>query len=595
MSLAERYLNITNNNFTFLVDNEELNENIKSYQENFVLNHYNPENLKSNLLIKIHNYIDNVYNKINIEGADINYYLEHINIESKIKFVNIINLLKINNIISMMDYGQKHSLNNHYVYFRYEYFKYFNFRIINGKYNINKKDGLKILEELINDNWSNINFENLINFTSTINRMKFFNQNIDVFKNIFENKFNSKDNIDKLIVYLTQNFIEDTETNQSDHQINNDFSDEYDNENYNEFENENELESRNKKFNFRFIIDNLKSNGYGLFEEYQIQVFNRYKHSIVYEQLKKDISLIHYFMKIICQKEATNVNRCVNEMLIRIRDYLFDIEDSYNSNQDYQKIRIDLQSEKYKTLDLKTLRRDKHNFIMLKYLFGDPIIKNYKINKSIEPYFDIYRAFYSNRYPDREISFDIIKSSITGEIEYTDTKYYIHMATIQYIVLEAIMNSQSGLTINEISTQTNIPIISLKETINSLLKIKLVGKTNGKSIESIKIIENPNFSYEKTKISIYSLVQNDKLTTNTEKPREFLHDRNIIVYSNLIDYVKKNKYFYQDTIEESIKYRIPFTITNEQLEYSINQAIKDTIVNKIQVDTNEQILYQYNE
>jgi hypothetical protein len=593
MSLAERYLNITNNNFTFLVDNEELNENIKSYQENFVLNHNNPENLKNNLLIKIHDYIDNVYNKINIEGADINYYLEHINLESKIKFVNIISLLKINNIISMMDYGQKHSLNNHYINFRYEYFKYFNLRIINGKYNINKTNGLKTLHELINDNWSNINFDNLINFTSTINRMKFFNLNIDIFKNIFENKFNSKDNIDKLIVYLTQNFIVDTETNQSDYQINNDFSDEYDNENYNEFEND--LESRNKKFNFRFIIDNLKSNGYGLFEEYQIQVFNRYKHSIVHEQLKKDISLIHYFMKIISQKEATNVNRCVNEILIRIRDYLFDIEDSYNSNQDYQKIRIDLQSEKYKTLDLKTLKRDKHNFIMLKYLFGDPIIKNYKINKSIEPYFDIYKAFYSNRYPDREISYDIIKSSITGEIEYTDTKYYIHMATIQYIVLDAIMNSKSGLTVNEISTQTNIPVISLKETINSLLKIKLVGKTNGKSIESIKIIENPNFSYEKTKISIYSLVQNDKLTTNIEKPREFLHDRNIIVYSNLIDYVKKNKYFYQDTIEESIKYRIPFTITNEQLEYSINQALKDTIVNKIQVDTNEQILYQYNE
>ena len=586
MSLAERYLNITNNNFTFLVDNEELNENIKSYQENFVLNHNNPENLKNNLLIKIHNYIDNVYNKINIEGADINYYLEHINIESKIKFINIINLLKINNIISMMDYGQKHSLNNNYIYFRYEYFKYFNSRIINGKYNINKKDGFKILHELINDNWSNIKFDNLINFTSTINRMKFFNLNIEIFKNIFENKFNTKDNIDKLIVYITQNFIADTETNNEINKINNDFSDEYDNEYENEFENE--LEPRNKKFNFRFIIDNLKSNGYGLFEEYQIQVFNRYKQSIDHEQLKKDISLIYYFMKIIAQKEATNVNRCVNEMLIKIRDYLFDIEDSYNSNHD-------LQSEKYKTLDLKTLRRDKHNFIMLKYLFGDETIKNYKINKNIEPYLDIYRAFYSNRYPDREISYDIIKSSTTCEIEYTDTKYYIHMALIQYIVLDTIMNSKSGLTINEISEQTNIPVISLKETINSLIKIKLVGKTSGKNIESIKIIENPNFSYEKTKISIYSLVQNDKLTTNTEKPREFLHDRNIIVYSNLIDYVKKNKYFYKDTIEESIKYRIPFTITNEQLEYSINQALKDTIVNKIQVDSNEQILYQYNE
>jgi HD-GYP domain-containing protein (c-di-GMP phosphodiesterase class II) len=181
----------------------------------------------------------------------------------------------------------------------------------------------------------------------------------------------------------------------------------------------------------------------------------------------------------------------------------------------------------------------------------------------------------------------------------------------QFLVLEEIQASKTGLTISEIVDKTGIPINSLKEIINSLIKIKLIGKSSGTSIETIKIIENKNFSYEKNKISIYSMVQNINSNSNsnsksnsnptkqTEKSREFLHDRNIIVYANVIDYVKKNKYFYPDTISESIKYSIPFTISCEQIEYSINQALKDSIVKQISIGTNsnssEQIMYKYNE
>jgi hypothetical protein len=578
MSLIERYLNINNNNLLDIVG-QELFDNITTYQENYVLYQNNPVELKTQLINKLHKYVDNIYELLCIDDVDINYYLEHIELNSKTKFNKIIRELRIDNIISMMDYRLKEK--NQYKYFRNEYYKYFNTIIINGKYKINNTNETKILLELISENWSNITFDNLLNFTSVLNRMKYYEQNINAFKNIYQEKFNSKENIKKLSTYITTNFVEEND---------NKFNEEDDDNNF----------GGEKRFNFRFVIDNLKSNGFELFEEYREQIMGRYVNVINREQLLKDKKLIFYFMRIISEKESSTVNRVVNEMLIKIRDYLYDIEDSYNANQDYQRIKIDLQSEKYRDFDLSSLRRDKHNFAILKYLFGDDTnlksnFDNYKLNKNIEPYFDIFRAYYSNRYPDRKISFDMIKSSITVELSY-DKTYYIHMSMIQYIILDIVMNNPNGLTIGEIHKFTGIPIGNLKEPINSLLKIKLIGKTSGTSIDTVKIIENPNFNYEKNKISIYSLVQTDKSDTKSDnKPREFLHDRNIIVYANLIDWVKKNKFFYKDTIIESIKYKIPFGITNDQLDYAISQGLKDDIIKEISVNKTEYSdhMYQY--
>ena len=576
--LVSKYINLTNRDFIGLgILSPELSEEIISYQDNFLMYYNNPSTLKLLLDEKISKYVDSIYSKLCIENVDINYYLEHINIVSKVRFYEITKILQISHTISMMDHGTKDK--NTYKYFSNEYYKYFNLKILNSQYSIKKQK--KKLIELVDENWSNINFDNLINFTTTLNRLKYFDQDVSIYAEIYENKFNSKESIKKLVSYIIQNFVDPTELE----------------ENYN-FEEENDS---NKKYNFRFIVDNIKSNGFALFEEYYEQLINRYKHSIAIEQIKNDKNIILYFMKIISQKESTSVNRFVNEMLIKIRDYIYDLEDSYNNNHDYQKIRIETQSDKYKDFDLSTLKREKYNFTMIKYLFGEETIKNYILNQNIEPYFDIYRSHYYNRYPDRQISYDIIKSNITVELKYNDQTYFIHMAIIQYLVLYRIINNSHGLTINQISEETGILVGELKETINSLIKIKLIGKTGGNlsDIETIRLIQNPNFSYDKNKISIYSLVQKEKQDDKIEKPKEFLHDRNTIVYSNLIDWIKKNKFFYKDTLIDSIKYKIPFGITDDQIEYSINKAVNDDIIKKINISNNpldnEKIMYQYSD
>ena len=210
MSLIERYLNININNNNLLdIVGQELFDNITTYQKNYVLYQNNPEELKTNLVNKLHKYVDNIFELLCIEDVDINYYLEHIELNSKTKFNKITRQLQIDNVISMMDYRLKEK--NQYKYFRNEYFRYFNTKIINGKYKINNTNETKILSELILENWSNITFDNLLNFTSVLNRMKYYEQNIDAFKIIYQEKFNCKDNIKKLATYITKIFVEENE------------------------------------------------------------------------------------------------------------------------------------------------------------------------------------------------------------------------------------------------------------------------------------------------------------------------------------------------------------------------------------------------
>jgi hypothetical protein len=506
---------------------------------------------------------------INIENADINYYIENINIKSKIKFKQVIKEIDTDHLISMMDYKDK-KIDSYYKYFQSEYYKYFNLKIINGIYNLVKNPTYH-LHEQINDSWSNINFENIINFTHTLNRMKYFGQSVELFQFIIETKFDSKENIKKLIDYIYTNFVE--ESDNTDNTDNTSSLDDYSEED----------DNKDKKFNFRFVIENLKSNGFSLFEDYFIQIKSRYKQQINIDHLKKDKKLIYYFIRIVSNKDANSVNRYVNDMLIRIRDYIYDLEDSYSNNNAYSKIRLEKTSEKYADLDLTQLKRENYNFLIFKYCFADEIVSKFKPTLKLEPYLDIFRAYYKSRYPDRDYLIDIIKSTLVCKIK-LDKIYYIHLALIQYIVFDIIIKSESdGIGIMDISTQTDIPITCLQETINSLIKIKLVARTSDSTLENIKLIQNKSFTYEKNKISIALMIIKEKSGESVENVREFMFDKSMIVLCNIIDYVKKNKYFYEDTIVESIKYKIPFSINPEILKKAIEEALKKEMIKKIDI------------
>jgi RecG-like helicase len=222
---------------------------------------------------------------------------------------------------------------------------------------------------------------------------------------------------------------------------------------------------------------------------------------------------------------------------------------------------------------------------------------NLVFNEKIAPYFDIYKSYYSSRFPDRSIEFNPIMSSLIIKMLFLEKTYYIHLALIQYIVLDIIYKSNDGITIDKISKETNIEIKYLKETINSLLTSKLIKKSTN---NQVRLFINFDFSHPNNKISIKDLILKEE-NKQEETLKEFLHDRNTIVLSNMYSYIKKNKTFRKDILINEIQPKIPFKVTQEQIENAIKILLDKEDITSVNLkspyNSNEitETIYQYSE
>jgi hypothetical protein len=587
ISIIDRYLNF-NNNFV-LLDNLgiEINSSILVYNNYYRTLVSNPDNIKELISEQINKYISNKYKLINLKNADINYYIENINLFAKKKFREIISELNIEHIISMLDYCS--NTNKNYLDCRNQYYKIFYDKIICGLYNPVGIQTESKLDSIINDNWNKINFDNFINFTKTLNKIKYLGQNVDNYIKLISDKFDSGENITKLLDYINKVFFDDIKNNPNNlnDSDNLDNSDNSDNSDKSYITDNVDWVKESTKYNFRFVVDNLKSNGYLMFEEYNKQLKSRYGKPQKIDSIKKDKKLINYFIYIVSKKDSNSVNRKVNEILLRMRGYIYDLEDSYYNNIGYQKIIVKQESEKYKSVDLSSYNRSNCTFNIFKYsnsnssnLSNSTGQYQYNLDSKVEPYFDIYRKYYNSRYPDREVEFDPIQSTLIVKMKFMEKNYYIHMALIQYIVLDIIYSSDS-INMIGLSEKSKINIEDLQSTINSLLQIKIIKRTNAKSIEELKFYINYDFTHDNNKISISSLVCKEDLTNSNDKQKEYMHDRNTIILSNFYDYIKKNKTFMKDTLITELGYKIPFKISQQQIDDVIKILIDKEHITEI--------------
>ena len=621
-TFIEKYLNIksTESSFDKL---SHLCANIKpcsaiiteiyNYQSIYNQQLRNPTLVKEYLTKLISEHINNNYQKINVLDADINYFLKGVLESYNEKFNSIVGKMNINHIIKMIDYtAEKKNDDSTFKVLMNMYFKLFGDKILYGQFG---KSNTYLFEQ-IDNSWSKINLSNLLNFADILSKLKYHKADTSKYDLVFQTKFDDVSNINKLLDFINKNYLLPKDISPSH------VSGIYD---INEIQTQ-EYKNDDLKYNFRFIIDNLKSSGFLLFEQYYKNIQSRYE-QINIDTLNRDLKLVRHFMTIISQSEQSNVNRYVNDILIRIRNYLFDLQESYYNNQTYQKIKIRAESDKYKDCDMNCYNRELTNFKMFKYNYctnsdnilarahnleslesstsseqtaqNQNLIIDYKnISKNLAGYLDIYHSYYKTRYPDREIEYDLIDSTIIVKMKFNEKAYYIHMALIQYIILDKIMENPTGLTAQHISELLAIPASKLNETFNSLLKIRIVKRTSGTNdISSVKFILNKDFTFEKNKLSISGLVKKEIADTKPVQ-REFLHDRSMIVLCNLIYYAKKNMYFTRDTIMEQLSYKIPFKLTEEQINNAIDKALADDYI-KIQEIPNTNgtidIMYQYND
>jgi hypothetical protein len=587
MSLVESYLNLRNDSLCKLLN--EMDETIQlepliEYQTLYKQYEKEPEKVKILITQRIDESFNKMCEKIFIENVDINYILGKLYFYEDIKFREKLKSISLDNLIIMMDYNS--DIKSNYNYIKKHYYLLL-FSLINNK----------IYENLVNE-IEKITIDNLVKITKIITRISYNDINIDSYKNFINDKFDDIELVKKLINFIKENII--------DYHENIKASDIDDNKNKNFTELIN-------KYDIRFIIDNMKSNAYLLFEEYYKYVKTRYAnykgHIITFpiKELKNEIKLIKYFMFLISsdknlltnhnlsglKKEKTNINRYVNEILLRIKSYLYDIEDSYNNNYSYYKIKINGTSEKYKNIDLALYKRDISTFQILKYNFApDNLISSQHITDNLRPYIDMYKSFYLARYPDRDFEIDFIKSSLITKITCLEKDYYIHLALIQYVVLDIIVNNIEGICAKEVSSLLNIKLSLLNETFNSLLKIKII-----KRISETKFIFNNEFTYDKSKISIFGLIKKyDDENSSAKAEREFMHDRSIILLCNFVNYAKHNEPFTIDFISEKLSTVVPFKFTRENLENALKDAMKDNYISEIKEGSADSpIQYRYEE
>jgi hypothetical protein len=577
-SIFDRYLNLKNDSLVRLL--KEMDETIQlepliEYQTLYKQYEKEPEKVKTLVKHRVDDNFSKMCEKIFIENADINYIIGKLYFYENIKFRDKLKNISLDTLIIMMDYNL--DVKSNYIYFKKYYYSLL-FNLINDK----------IYENLVNE-MEKITIDNFVKLTKIITRISYNDINIDSYKNFINDKFDDIELVKKLINFIKENIIDYLENIKT--------SDLEDNKNQN-------FTELIHKYDIRFIVDNMKSNAYLLFEEYYKYVKARYINykgpitTFPIKELRNDIKLVKYFMFLISTNhtlsgQKNNINRYVNEILLRIKSYLYDIEDSYNNNYSYYKIKINGTSEKYKNANLALYKRDISTFQILKYNFApDNLLTSPYISDNLQPYIDMYKSFYSARYPDRDFEIDFIKSNLITKITSLSKDYYIHLALIQYVVLDIIVNNKEGVCAKEISATLNIKLSLLNEAFNSLLKIKII-KRNSET----KFVFNNEFTYDKSKISIFGLIKKDDDENSSAKAeREFMHDRSIILLCNLVNYAKRNDPFTIDFVSEKLSTVVPFKFTRENLENALKDAIKDNYISEMKEGSADSaILYRYEE
>jgi hypothetical protein len=483
--------------------------------------------------------------KIFISRCDINYILEMITYLENVNFNKILNALNIEEICNIPTF-----INNNN---KFDNYKKMYLEIMFK--NVFEKENNRLIT-LLENNWTNINIGSFINFTQILYKLSSNDINIQDYIEFIISKFDDINILKKFINYIRDLYTDDGES--------------VDTTIY---------------FTIKYIINNIKADGLLLFQEFEKDIINYYSsNQLKLKRCSIDIAINTLFIKVNYNKEKTSMSRNVNEILLRIKLFLIDIKNNCKDNEAYAKINIVAESEKYKNM-VDTIDREKCTFKILKYnICVDNNIDITKCNlpPTIQIYIDIYRTYFTQRYPDRVITFNIFTSPMVIKIKLSDNIYYLNLTIIQYILLDLIIKNNDGISIQTISKNIGISLKNLENVFNSLLKVRLVKRT-----ADYIFFPNNEFSYNNKKISILNLM--DTNIDNKKVERIFVHDKNLILQCNIVSFAKKNKVFTLELLLTYLKKVIPFTINDKDISDCIAKCINDSYIS-VEADT-----YKYEE
>ena len=214
-----------------------------------------------------------------IPNLDINYYIERINILCSCKFSQVLKIINSEHIISLLDYNKTRFNNNssNYTICKKSMYNYIFTKIFKEKYKLENADEFNTLSTLLDTHWKSINFDNIVEFSKNINKLEYYASintelgilnDIKIFNDLIISKFDEESNIKKLLEYILANFVEKKEDIMGN--------------------------VANNTYNFRHIVNLLKSNGFLLFETYYKNIVQRYKQQLKISNIHRDINLTKY-------------------------------------------------------------------------------------------------------------------------------------------------------------------------------------------------------------------------------------------------------------------------------------------------------------
>lgn len=454
MKSVDNTYSIQFNNYYNGNKNEYYN-NINRIIEEYIMNNIKHINIKNTEINEIVNTLWNLTSKKSQDVYKDTNLTEIINIDTykNIKQKNRLYYIKLYSLILINIFGQ----NNDFVTF-------------------------------ITKNIKHINIQAIANLIIILTRLETYvaKQNNDLHKNqinaivtTIQNYFDSEKNIIKLINFVQENFIG---TNELDNTYN---------------------MTQNKR-NIKHVINIIKQNGYLFFDEYQKYLINKYNRisNINKEMLTKDQKLVNYL--IIIMKDNKNVLEITCKKLLNSRLYLQDIEDSYYNTLNYRKININIDSDKYKKINVENLERNIVNLNVVRQIYSERT-NEFELPSDISIYVNILKAYYLARYLDRKLEINNYNSSVIVAIEFDEKSYNIEMNFYQYAILKLIYKNvgiKQEKILNKLGIDENI-IINI---LNSLLDIELITNTNKqKKLRNMEFKINNKFTYKQNSFNICKL------------------------------------------------------------------------------------------
>lgn len=265
---------------------------------------------------------------------------------------------------------------------------------------------------------------------------------------------------------------------------------------------------------------------------------------------------------------------------IKMKNQINDVKLNSQHNKYFRNLVVGTKTPKYQNINIQEYlnERNKMNFKVCRLYDWDytqfPTVMH-SLPLEISIYFDIFNAYYKDRFNERVLGWDY--DDCIGILEVsTDKDYNIKMNILQMSAFMELNKCQS--TSAELSTKLNIPINKLGMILNSLMVSKLIGKNSDS-----KFYVNENFVSAESNISILGIYEKIK-KIQSEGVNAIKKDSNLpsetVLRAKIIAKIMIEKNVSKDKIIDDM---------NNYFKVSIPSNYYDKIITEI-LNTNDKIV-----